>query len=51
MSQERFTKYLDAVMAMPPEHVRRELERLQGKLVDAQALSTPTSPIGRILFR
>ncbi len=48
---ERFTPYLDAVMAMPPKHIRRELNRLQGKLVDAQKLSVSTSPIGRILFR
>lgn len=49
--KERFKPYLDAVMAMPPEHIRRELDRLQSKLVDAQKLTVNTSPIGRILHR
>lgn len=49
--EERFPDYIDLIVGSGLEGVRRELDRLAGKLVDAQELSNSSSPIGRILFR
>ncbi len=48
---EHFPKYLDNVMASGPEAIRRELDRLQKKIVDAQNATVPTTTVGKILHR
>ena len=50
VDKERFPTYLDNVMSRPPKVIRAELDRLMTKIVDAQNLSCPSSPIGKILF-